>query len=180
MRRGECCVEVAVGLFDERRLRRVERRHLCRQLLELEANQLGGVFRGVGILGENHGDRIANVAHELLGKHRLLVGLEAADARQANADRRQMPHVVVGPHRHDAGMAARLGRIDAQDLGVRHGRAHHAHMQLPGRLEVRGILAAPQKQHAIFEALRRGADVFHFARFFISAAAARTALTMFW
>ena len=53
-------------------------------------------------------------------------------------------------------------------------------MELPGRLQVRGVLAASEEQAAVLEALRRRADVFHFARFFISTAAARTAFTMFW
>ena len=177
---GKCGGEIAITFLDQRGFRRLERRHLCGQLVDLEAHELGGVFGSVRIFGEYQGHRLADIAHAVVRQHGLLIGLQAADAREADADRRHMAHIVEGPHGVHAGMGARLGLVDGNQLAVRHRGPHDAHMELPRRREIGGVLPAPEKQRAVLKALERGADVLHFARFFISAAAARTALRMFW
>jgi hypothetical protein len=53
-------------------------------------------------------------------------------------------------------------------------------MKLMRRDEIRRILAAAEKQGSVFQAPERRADVFHLRGFCMSAAAARTAFTMFW
>ena len=77
-------------------------------------------------------------------------------------------------------MGAPLALVDGDDFSAGDGRSHHPHMELSGRVEIGGVLTAPEQQRAVFEPAERRADVFHFARFFISAAAARTAFRMFW
>ncbi len=134
-----------------------------------------------GIFREYHRDRLADIAHELVRQHRLAVGLERFQPGEAEADRRQMRDIGVGPHGMHAGQGERSTGIDRLDAAVRHRRAHHAHRPLAGEIDVGGEAALPGQQRAVFQARDGTADEFgrpaHVPR--ISFAAARTALMMF-
>ena len=118
VRGGECGREIAVALLDERRFRRLERRDDRRQVVDLDTHELRRILGAVGVVGEYHGDRLADVAHFVFREHRLLVRLQAADARQANADRRQMAHIFVGPDRVHGRMGAPLALVDGDDFSA--------------------------------------------------------------
>ena len=153
-----------------------------RQWLDIEHDQIGGVFRDVWIGGEHRRDRLADIAHGVLRQCVLPVRLERGQSRQPEADRRDVRDVGKGPHRMHAGKAQCRARIDVADFSMRHGRAHNAHMPLAGEIDVGGEAALAGQQRAIFEPRNRAADELarrrHFAR--ICCAAARTALMMFW
>jgi hypothetical protein len=108
---------------------------------------------------------------------------ELGDRPLAKFDRRQIGDVGRGPHRDDPGQRAGRRRVDVFDAPMGIGRTHQAQVQLVRKRHVAGKAAAPDDQRRVFEPFDRGADpAFRFdrhARAFMSAAAARTALTMF-
>ncbi len=58
------------------------------QTLNLDRHQVGGVLGGIGVAGEHHRDRLADIAHAFGGEDRLTVRLEPFDAGEAEIDRR--------------------------------------------------------------------------------------------
>ncbi len=127
---------------------RVEQR---RQFLDRDVDQIGGVFGDIGVDREHRGDRIADIAHALLGQHRLAVRIERRDRALAEIDRRHLGNVVGGPHREHAGQRARRRRIDRGDAAMRVSRAHDAHMELMRKIDVAGKRATPGNERRILK-----------------------------
>ena len=98
---------------------RVDRLHLGRALrvddrlerLVLDADLGGGAARLLGMLGRDHGNRLAEVAHAVEREHRLVGELEAVALLAGN--------VLVREHRVDARHPGRARRVDRRDEGVR-------------------------------------------------------------
>ena len=73
-----------------------------RQFLDLQHDEIGRVFRHVGILGEDRDDGVPDIAHLVDGEHRLPVRLERGNPSLAKIDRRDVRDVGRGPDRDDA------------------------------------------------------------------------------
>ena len=101
-----------------------------RQFLDLHRDQVGRVFRHVGILGEDRGDGLPDIPHLVDGKHRLPVRLERGNSSLTKIDRRDVGNVGGGPYGDDAGQGARGRRIDRLDPAVSVVRANDPHMEL--------------------------------------------------
>src|SRR5205823_9576469 len=105
-------------------------------------------------------------------------GLEARHPRRTKFDRRHFCDVGKGPYGHAAWRRQRLGSVDGNYFSVRMGRAHDAHVQLAGKGSAHGEAALSGDERQILQARYRFADEGVLHRSF--AAAARTALRMFW
>ena len=184
-------VDIAGFFFDDRRFGaalRVERARLRggiendRQWIDIEFDQIGGIFGDVLIGGKDGRHRLADIAHVMLRQRALPVRLQRGEAGQPETDRRDVRDVGKSPHRVHAGQRERGGGVDRFHFAVRHRRAHHAHDPLAGKRDIGGETALAQQQRAVFQTRNGAADEFgrggHFPR--ISLAAARTALMMFW
>ena len=74
--RAKYHIDVAIALADDRRLARMAGRILDgrrlrveqrRQFLDLDCNQIGGILGGVGVLGEDGRNGVADITHDPLG-----------------------------------------------------------------------------------------------------------------
>ena len=165
---GEGRRDVAPGMGQHRRLagqagggragRSAGRGHRG-QRGDFDLDQVGRVFRRVGVLGEDRGDRLADIAHAVAGQHRLAVRPERRrPAVGAEVDRRDVGDVGGGPYRGDARKPSRRRPVDrAQDaVGVR--RAHDPHMELAGEVDVGGEAPPAGDQRPVLDARKPRAD----------------------
>ena len=121
MRIAERGGEIAVALLDDHRLGRepvdldriVVGRHHRRQFVELDNHMIGGVLGRVGIVGEHHRHRLADIAHAAARQQRLAVRHEFLDPVVAEVDRRHVGEVLAGPDRDHARRGERIGGVDA-------------------------------------------------------------------
>ena len=109
------------------------------QRLVLDRDQLGRVLRLVQGLGDDEGDRIADIAHPLLRQQRLradkgrrAVLLAARDQRPQRAEAAPL-ELGAGQHREHPGRGARLLGVDRDDPGMRMRRAQR-HSRAPAVL----------------------------------------------
>ncbi len=205
--RGERGVDVAVAVVhDEGRgvagivefAGRIARRQKRRQRCDLDLDEVRRVLGDIRVLGEHGGDGVADIAHAVDRQHRLAIGLDLVGRARgvAEIDRGNAGDVGAGPHGGNArrGRSA-CGGVDAHDPAVRDGGAHHAHVELMGKGDIAGEPAVPPHERrvldprhrmaehaALVRARRRRIALAHVvpAALRISAAAARTALMMFW
>ncbi len=166
LRVAEACLggDVAGRLWPELRRARRDRRgdvDHARQILVLDANQLGRILRLLARLGDDGGDRLADVEAFVLGERRAQRRCHGRAARALeNRRKRDMGHAVgaqVGSRvdRNDARGAARLGRVDRRDARVRVRRAQQRHPGLPGQVPVVAVKALATQQALVLEALLR-------------------------
>ena len=126
-----------------------------RRVVDLqERHQVLGV---VAVLGHDHRDRLAHVAHLVPGQDRL----QERQRGLLGVDADELGHVLeVGGGEH--GHAARVGQqrrgVDAADLGVRVRAAHDGRVQHPVELDVGDVLAPAAQQPRVLLALQRGAE----------------------
>ena len=109
MRRREGSVDVAIALADDRRLGgqavveddpAARSGSRCgRQVFDVGEDQSGRVLGKVGILGKDHGDRLADIADLGGRQHRLAIRPEAGYADLAEVDRRDVRDVGRCPRR---------------------------------------------------------------------------------
>ena len=138
------------------------------QLGVVHAHQVRCVARGRLGLGHDHGHRLADMAHAVLGQHRVgrIAGGAAVRKLQrdegiGDAGQRAEPvrrHVRAGIDGEHAGRGRRLRRLDRPDVRVGVGRAHEAGVHLALQRNV--VLKAPPalEQGVVFLAPRRLAD----------------------
>jgi hypothetical protein len=166
MRVTERGIDIAIALLDDHRLGRepvdldgiVVGRHHRRQFVHLDDDALGGVLGPVGVVGEHHRERLADVAHPATPEQRLPVRHELLDPIVAKIDGGHIGEVLAGPDRDHAGRGQRIGNIDALDASMRQRRAQHAHMKLTCERHVGGEQAAPAHQRRVLDARDGGTD----------------------
>ena len=170
MRVAACGCEVAVRLLQDRRLgrtavfelaRAVARVEDDRQLLDLDFDQIGRVFRKICVGREYGCDRLADVAHALPGQNGLAIGCQPFDARQPEIDRRNIGDIGRRPHRRDLRQCPRRGAVDRDDPAMRVARPHHSHVQHVGKSDVGGKPSAARHQRPVLEARNRTSDHAH-------------------
>ena len=121
-------------------LERLDRVVDGRQLLELDLDQAGGVGGDVGVVGDDRGDRVADIADDIIGEDRLVT----QDRPEDRLDPRQRADLRPGQDQPDAGDSARGGHVDPDDARVRRAAADELRMEHPGQHDVDRIRdAAP-------------------------------------
>ena len=67
----------------------------------------------IGIVGEHHRHRLADIAHAAARQQRLAVRHQLLDPVVAEVDRRDVGEVLAGPDRDHARRGERIGGVDA-------------------------------------------------------------------
>ena len=192
-RRAQRRVDVAIALANDRHLGVAAGREFAglglrveqdRQFLDLHDDEIGGVLRDVGIIGDDGGDRLPDIAHLAGCEHRLAKGFERRDSAFAKIDRRHLGDVSRAPDRDHAGQGTRSAEVDGDDPAMGVVRAHDAHVELVRKRDIAGETAAASHQRRVFQTRDGAADPFVVAGRQrpapILVAAARTDLMMFW
>ena len=153
--------EVAAhGLVQHRRVRAERRLGVDDGVERLVAHVDQGerVLRPVAVLGHDDGDRLAGVAHPVGGDAPVLHGL--ADGHDEG--RGPGPRVLARDHGVDARHRLRRRRIDAEQAGVRVGRAQDGGVARAGRhRQVVDVAAAAHEEGRVLDALQRRAERVH-------------------
>src|SRR5215467_5497032 len=150
-----------------------------RQFLDLEGDKFSRVFRHVGIISENRGDRLADIPHLLGGEYRLAIGLERRNLSLAEVDRRYVSNIGRGPHRDDSSQGTRSRGVDRGDFAVGMVGANDPHVQLMRKRDIASETAAPANQGRILESRDGSPDPLvgsFYRRALVSAIAARLRL----
>ncbi len=171
VRGGECLFDIAIALLDMGHFGRmsgvIESHRRCigthdlGQRFDVEIDKVGGILRAVRIGREYRCDRLSDIAHTVGGKDRLAIGIEPLDFGQPEIDRRHACDIAGGPDRDNAGNLAGSGNVDGANTAMSVGGTHHAHMQLPGEINVAGKAAIAGDQRLIFKAGNGAADKSH-------------------
>ncbi len=137
--------------------RRVAIRHR-RQRLDIDHDRFERILGNRRAVRHDDGDRLADIAHLVVGDDRLLVALEL---RQRLLPQRNFRHVADIRRRDDsahAGARARGLGIDGADAAVRNRAAQDDGVQDAVEREVVDILSAAGEKAEVFETLDRAAD----------------------
>ena len=165
----ERALGVAVGKFAHRdlvglRLRVQHRRRFAAggeridhrlQRLIVDAHQVGRVLREIAGVRHDQGDRLADIAHALDRQRPLIDRRLERDQERIG----QRADVLARHDSPDAVLRQRLGRVDADNLGVRVRGANDVSVQRSRRnRQVIGIAPSPRQQGGIFLAKDRNAQ----------------------
>ncbi len=190
-------VDAVVGLVflvgaDHRRVRleRTLRRHHRLERLVVDVDQLEGVLRDVGVLGDHRRDLLALEPHLVGDEHRLGVV-----AHRRHPGEVVLRHQLAGHDGDHAGERLSARGVDRVELRVRVGAAQDRHVEHAGQLHVVDVVALAPDEAVVFDAadaVAQSADLFGVGHRFVppqalagaaaaarSAAAAWIALTMF-
>ena len=165
----ERALGIAIGKLADRNLvglglRMQQRRRFaaCGQRIDhrferliVDAHQVGRVLREITRLRHDEGDGFADVAYALDRERPLVHRRLERDQERVG----QRPYVLAGHDSPDAVLRQRLGRIDADNLGVRVRGANDVSVQRSRRnRQVVGISPGPGQQGGIFLAKDRNAQ----------------------
>ncbi len=163
--------------------------------------RIGGL---VAVAADHHRDAVADVARRVHRQRHVRRVLHVRRDRPGARQRAVLPlQVRAGERRDHAGLRERSGHVDARDARVRHGAAQHGHVEHAGQLHVVGPRRLARDQPRVLLAQHDPADGVAVAGVVevgtlldllgdqtrvdlahdpppIAAAAACTALTMFW
>ena len=120
-----------------------------------DVHQFGRILGEVAAFGHHQRHRLADIAHALDRQRPLIDRRLQRDQERIG----QLAYVLAGDHRPYAGLRQRLGRVDADDVGMRVRRTDHVAMQGAGRYrQVIGIASASGQQRGVFLAKRGRAE----------------------
>ncbi len=106
-------------------------------LVDVGVHQLGGVLGAIGVVGDHDGHRLADVAHDPVGQHRLQVAVQVdALHRQPDRDPHRAGQVGRGHHGHHPGRGGGRPGADRAEPAVGHRGAGHPGPQLAGPPDV--------------------------------------------
>ena len=152
----------AVGLVleilaDHRRVRRhrLERIDIDRQRLVFDLDQIGGIGRGVAVLGDDEGDFLVLEQHLAVGQHHLHVAGERRHPGEIDGFQR-----LGGEHRDDAGHRRGFGRVDLLDAGVGVRRAVEVAVEHARQFQVVDVIALALDEADVLDALSPAAHAF--------------------
>ena len=144
----------------------------ARKRAVIHPHLLGPGLRRGQRLPHHEGDRLADVAHLVLGQRvlrgerhltavaiQIPVGLDVVERGDLHHPRRS--EISRGVHREHLRDRERFHRVDLLDAGVRMERSHHRGKDLPGEAQVIGELTGPGEEAAIFPAADRLTDMRH-------------------
>ncbi len=128
-----------------------------RQRLDVEFDCLQRILGGAGALRHHNGDRFADIAHLIVGDHRLLIGLERRQQFLPHRDDRDLAEVGGREHGPHTRTCQRRPRIDGADAAMRRRAAQNDGVQGVGRNIVDELSASAQEAQ-VFQALDRTTD----------------------
>ena len=170
VRRGKSLRDVAVAFVHARhfgRMAGVELARRCvrtkhdRQFVDVDGHEVSGIFGSIGVRGEHHRDRLADITHAVFGEDRLAIGIESFYAREAEIDRWDVGNVCRRPDRGNARHVACRTRIDREDAAMCERGTNHPHVQLMRERNVAREAARTGDERPIFETRNRTADEGH-------------------
>ena len=160
---------VSVVQHRSARLQRRFRIHDGRQRFEIHGDQLGRVFGEITAFGQDDRDRLADVAHLVIGEQRLLWIEEHVlhlrgpfpRQRQLGVGHRgnELGQLRAVQHIGDARCRGRARQVDRANARMGHLAAHEHRMQRVGQLQIGHELAAAQQQAAVLAARHRASDI---------------------
>jgi hypothetical protein len=140
-----------------------------RQRPEIERDQGGRVLGGGPAFRHDDRDRLADMAHLVVGKQRLLrieervLDLRGPFLRQRELGvgdgRQEAREVDAGERIDDAWRRGGAGKIDRADARMGKRAAHEGGVQHAGKAEVGDVEAAPGEEARVLTALEGAADV---------------------
>ena len=150
-------------------LQRRFRIHDGRQRFEIDGDQLGRVFGEIAAFGQDDRDRLADMAHLVIGEQRLLrieervLDLRGPFPRQRQLGvghrRKELGELRAVEHIGDARCRGRARQVDRANARMRHLAAHEHRMQRVGKLQIGHELAAAQQQAAVLATRHRASDI---------------------
>ena len=167
-RADQVCV---VALVHDRRpgLQRGLGIHHCRQLFQIEPDQLGGVLGLIAGLGDDDRDRLADMPDLVVREQRLLRVEEfvlddsrpfAWHAYLALRHRwDQLREIGPGQRQHDSGCLRRPRQVDPSDTGMRQRAAYEHRMQHAGQHEIGDKLPLSGQKPPVLPPPHRIADI---------------------
>ena len=181
---GDVAFDVVVdarGSVDER-LFQIDDRG---QRLKIDGDVRKRVLGDIAALCQHDRERLADVAHLVLGERHLraLIENHAGDRRRRHQQRPRRPvraEIGGGVDRDDARPRARRANVDGANAGVRHAAAQKRRVQHAGQFDVVDEQRLAAEQPGVLVALDRRAEAAraHGARPCIRSAASMTASTM--
>ena len=141
-------VGLAVQIGADHRGRLVERTPHVYDGIEwvvVDVDELERVARRVAVLGDDERHFLALEADLVGGQHGLHVVGQGGHPRQALAG-----EIGAGDHGLDLRMGLRRSRIDADDAGMRIGRAQDRQMQHPWQRHIVDVVAAAPDEPGVF------------------------------
>jgi hypothetical protein len=98
----------------------------------LDNHLLGRILRHERIFGDNHGDRLADVPHALVGDHRLQKSIEGGVVElESDRDLRNSSDFTARDHIDHASHFSGRSSVDIDDPGVRKLAPHNSRHGLP-------------------------------------------------
>jgi hypothetical protein len=151
---------------DPRRVRRPRRVDAGRggQRLPGNAHRVGAIGRVVGVVGDDDGHRLADVARHRVRERSMVVRAHRRRRRQRRDAGRALRQVTRAQHRDDAGQTQRGARVDSTDARVRVWAAYDRRVQQPLDAKIVDVEPAPGEQAAIVLAQHTRADGGHHER----------------
>ena len=122
------------------------------------ADGLGAVGRAVGIVGDDDGHRLADVAHDRLGDRLVMVRAHRRRGCERRHAGRALGQIARGEHGDDAGQPSRAARVDRANAGVGVRAAHDGGVEHALDADVVHVAAAPGEKTTILGATDAGAD----------------------
>ena len=125
------------------------------QRIERRRDQRRGVLGDIAVLGDDDGDRLADMADLAVREDRPVAGLAVVLARHAHGKRggrEKRCEIRHREHAVHAGQRPRGGGVDGADAGVRQGAPDEGGVQHAGKADVVGEAAAAREQRRILDA----------------------------
>ena len=158
---GDVAREIAVGGRRAGRERVAAIAHR-RQHLVVDRDRRGGILGEIAAVGDDHGDRLADIADLAAGERML--GAQRRDGGIGDRHRQRLGceparHVLRGEHRMDARHRVRGARIDRTDARVGMRAAHERGVEQAGELHVVDEVRAPGEQGRVLDPQHAGAEL---------------------
>jgi len=129
-----------------------------RPRLPRHAHGFGAVGRAVGVVGDDHGHRLAGVPRHGVRDGRVAVGAHRGRGHQRRHARRALGQLARGEDGDDAGDPQRPARVDGADARVGVRAAHDGRVQEALDAKVVHVTAAAGEQTGVLEATSASAD----------------------
>ena len=139
-----------------------------RQGIEIDLGQFQRILGGGAAVGDDDGERLADMARLVMREQRLLriedlvlhQGAPFARQRKLSIGRRRQELQQIGAVQGvgDAGRGAHLGEIDRADARMRQGASDEGHMQHARQSEIGDELALPGQQALVLAPLEPAPD----------------------
>nr|WP_234455147.1 hypothetical protein [Thermohalobaculum xanthum] len=133
------------------------------QVVDVDLGEIGCILRGLAALGHDEGDRLADIAHDTIGKMRQNDRRGRGRQRKLVGKRRKpIRDVGMRPGEHHARRFAQRGNVDIRYNSVRYSASDHECMKLFRQIQIIHVGSVAGQQPRVLEPPYRLADAkFH-------------------